>query len=172
MAGGFRMGPFELMDLVGIDVGFTISKSFFEQSFGEPRWRPSPLAARAVAAGRLGRKTGEGWYRLPRGPAARTREPPEPGGGDGLVVIAGESALADGAGGGRRGSGLGRRGARRRPTARVPFLIVDCGATEHGVRCRAARSCCCATPRRSPPGTRAARAPASTCCRRSAASPS
>jgi 3-hydroxybutyryl-CoA dehydrogenase len=58
MAGGFRMGPFELMDLVGIDVGFTIQKSFFEQSFGEPRWRPSPLAGRAAAAGRHGRKTG------------------------------------------------------------------------------------------------------------------
>ena len=72
MAGGFKMGPFELMDLVGVDVGFTISKSFFEQSFGEPRWRPSPLAARAVAAGRHGRKAGEGWYRYPEGP------PPDP----------------------------------------------------------------------------------------------
>jgi len=36
MEGAFRMGPFELMDLVGVDVGFEISKSFFEQSFGEP----------------------------------------------------------------------------------------------------------------------------------------
>ena len=37
------MGPFELMDLVGVDTGFEISKSFYEQSFGEPRWRPSPI---------------------------------------------------------------------------------------------------------------------------------
>ena len=44
--GGFRMGPFALMDLVGLDVGFAVSRSFYEQSFGEPRWRPSPLAAR------------------------------------------------------------------------------------------------------------------------------
>ena len=62
LAGGFRMGPFELMDLVGIDVGFEVAKSFSELSFGEPRWRPSPLQAQMVAAGRLGRKTGEGWY--------------------------------------------------------------------------------------------------------------
>src|ERR1039458_4087619 len=40
MEGGFRMGPFELMDLVGVDTGLEISKSFYEQSFGEPRWRP------------------------------------------------------------------------------------------------------------------------------------
>ncbi|HEX5780996.1 MAG TPA: 3-hydroxyacyl-CoA dehydrogenase NAD-binding domain-containing protein, partial [Solirubrobacteraceae bacterium] len=58
MAGGFRMGPFELMDLVGLDVGLAVSRSFYEQSFGEPRWRPSPLVARKVAAGHLGRKAG------------------------------------------------------------------------------------------------------------------
>jgi 3-hydroxybutyryl-CoA dehydrogenase len=56
------MGPFELMDLVGIDTGFEISKSFFEQSFYEPRWRPSPISARYVAAGLHGRKTGRGYY--------------------------------------------------------------------------------------------------------------
>jgi 3-hydroxybutyryl-CoA dehydrogenase len=65
--GGFRMGPFALMDLVGLDVGLDVAKSFFEQSFGEPRWRPSPLVARLVAAGRLGRKTGRGWYEYPPG---------------------------------------------------------------------------------------------------------
>ena len=58
LGGGFRMGPFELMDLVGIDVGFAVAQSFTELSFGEPRWKPSPLQARMVAAGRLGRKTG------------------------------------------------------------------------------------------------------------------
>ena len=51
LGGGFRMGPFELMDLVGIDVGFEVSKSFYAQSFGEPRWRPSMLAARKVGVG-------------------------------------------------------------------------------------------------------------------------
>ena len=38
------MGPFELMDLVGVDVGLDVSRSFYEQSFGEPRWRPSPIS--------------------------------------------------------------------------------------------------------------------------------
>jgi 3-hydroxybutyryl-CoA dehydrogenase len=60
--GGYRMGPFELMDLVGIDVGFAVAQSFTELSFGEPRWKPNPLQAKMVAAGRLGRKTGHGWY--------------------------------------------------------------------------------------------------------------
>jgi 3-hydroxybutyryl-CoA dehydrogenase len=62
VGGGYRMGPFELMDLVGIDVGFAVAQSFTELSFGEPRWRPNPLQAKMVAAGRLGRKTGRGWY--------------------------------------------------------------------------------------------------------------
>ncbi len=61
LGGGFRMGPFELQDLVGIDDGFEVSKSFYELSFGEPRWRPSPLSAKMVAAGPHGRKTGRGW---------------------------------------------------------------------------------------------------------------
>jgi 3-hydroxybutyryl-CoA dehydrogenase len=59
---GLRMGPFELMDLIGIDVNFAVAKSFWEQSFGEPRWRPSPIHERMVTSGRLGRKTGRGFY--------------------------------------------------------------------------------------------------------------
>ena len=94
LAGGFRMGPFELMDLVGIDVGFEVAKSFMEQSFGEPRWKPSPLQARMVAAGRLGRKTGRGWYEYPPG-RPEDPEPPTAGGGDGRVVaIEGAGPLA------------------------------------------------------------------------------
>jgi 3-hydroxybutyryl-CoA dehydrogenase len=75
MGGGYRMGPFELQDLVGIDVGFGIAKSFYEQSFGEPRWQPSPLAGRLVAAGRYGRKTGRGWYEHPYTPEDPPAEP-------------------------------------------------------------------------------------------------
>jgi 3-hydroxybutyryl-CoA dehydrogenase len=125
MAGGFRMGPFELMDLVGVDVGFTISRSFFEQSFGEPRWRPSPLAARAVAAGRHGRKTGEGWYRYPDGPPPDP-EPPEPGGGDGLIVIAGESELAEALAEAAIGAGWDVASPDD-AEGEVAELIVDCG---------------------------------------------
>ena len=62
LGAGLRMGPFELMDLIGIDVNFAVARSFWEQSFGEPRWRPSPIHERMVASGRLGRKTGRGFY--------------------------------------------------------------------------------------------------------------
>jgi len=80
MEGGFRMGPFELMDLVGVDTGLEISKSFYEQSFGEPRWRPSPITARYVAAGRYGRKTGRGYYDYSRDPyRPADPDPPEDG---------------------------------------------------------------------------------------------
>ena len=75
MGGGFRMGPFELMDLVGIDVGFEVAKSFDELSFGEPRWKPSPIQARMVAAGRLGRKTGRGYYEYSDDGAYRPDDP-------------------------------------------------------------------------------------------------
>jgi 3-hydroxybutyryl-CoA dehydrogenase len=60
--GGFPLGPFELMDVVGVDVGLAVTKSMWEQSFGEPRWRPSPIQVAQVAAGRLGRKSGGGFY--------------------------------------------------------------------------------------------------------------
>jgi 3-hydroxybutyryl-CoA dehydrogenase len=62
LGGGFRMGPFELLDLIGLDVNLTIARSFFAQG-GEPeRWRPSPIQERLVEAGKLGRKSGEGYY--------------------------------------------------------------------------------------------------------------
>ena len=128
LGGGFRMGPFELMDLVGLDVGWEVSKSFWAQSFGEPRWRPSPLVGRLVDAGRLGRKTGRGWYAHPPGPPP---DPPAPqaGGGDGLVVVAGESALA--ADLLESAAAAGWDAATPEEAAgEVPVLIVDCGAGE------------------------------------------
>jgi len=126
-AAGFRMGPFELMDLVGIDVGSTIARSFYEQTF-EPRWRPSPLAARMAASGRLGRKSGQGWYAYPPGRPADP-EPPAPGGGDGLVVVAGESNLADWLLGAAADAGWDAA-TPVEAEGELPFLIVDCGATE------------------------------------------
>ena len=96
MGGGFRMGPFELADLVGIDVGFEVTKSFWEQSFHEPRWRPSMIQARMVQAGRFGRKAGRGYYDYSRRRVSRRRSGAAPGdGGAGVVVVAGEGRLAD-----------------------------------------------------------------------------
>ena len=62
-AAGFRMGPFELLDLTGLDVSGKVMESIYEQFQQEPRFRPSSLVAPRVAAGLYGRKTGEGWYR-------------------------------------------------------------------------------------------------------------
>ena len=60
---GFRMGPFELMDLIGLDVTFPATEQIYQQFFQEPRLRPTPLQQRRFAAGLLGRKSGEGFYR-------------------------------------------------------------------------------------------------------------
>jgi len=132
LGGGFRMGPFELQDLVGIDTGYAVSRSFFELSFGEPRWRPSPLSARMVASGRHGRKSGRGWYAYDAaGAIVREPDPPAPPPGDGLpadpmVVIAGELPVADEL----RGLAIAAGWDVRDPgdaAGEVPHLIVDCG---------------------------------------------
>jgi 3-hydroxybutyryl-CoA dehydrogenase len=88
LGGGFRMGPFTLMDLIGLDVNFAATRSMWEQTFGEPRYRPHPIQARMVQQGTLGRKTGGGFYRYdddversePEVPRARSD-------GTGLVIF-------------------------------------------------------------------------------------
>src|SRR5437870_5624166 len=60
--GKFRMGPFELMDFIGNDVNFAVTKSVFEAFFYDPRYRPSLTQQRLVEAGQLGRKTGRGFF--------------------------------------------------------------------------------------------------------------
>ena len=73
--GGFSMGPFELMDLIGIDVNLSVTQSMFEQFSGEPRYRPHPFQKQMVDAGKLGRKTNEGFYRYDEFSKKRIDEP-------------------------------------------------------------------------------------------------
>jgi 3-hydroxybutyryl-CoA dehydrogenase len=61
-AGGFRMGPFELQDMIGLDINFSATKSVYEGMFGDPRFRPHYYQLRMVESGNLGRKSGRGYY--------------------------------------------------------------------------------------------------------------
>lgn len=59
---GFKMGAFELMDLIGLDINLAASKSVYEAFFQDPKYRPSVIQQRLVDAGKLGRKAGRGFY--------------------------------------------------------------------------------------------------------------
>ncbi|MCB0035878.1 MAG: 3-hydroxybutyryl-CoA dehydrogenase [Anaerolineales bacterium] len=59
---GFRMGPFELIDLIGCDVNFAVTQSVYNAYFQDPKFRPHPIQQQMVESGRLGRKTGRGFY--------------------------------------------------------------------------------------------------------------
>src|SRR5437588_3546095 len=128
LGGGFRMGPFELSDLVGVDVGLDVARSFYEQSFAEPRWRPSPITVKTVAAGATGRKAGRGYYDYGQGTDAYRSPDPDPpptGGGDGLVVIAGSIPLADQLRSEAAAAGWEVAEPEEAPERDAPFLILD-----------------------------------------------
>ena len=94
-AGSFRMGPFELMDLIGHDVNFAVTSSVFQAYFNDPRYRPSLSQQELVAAGWLGRKSGRGIYDYAPDaakPAAATCEPaPVPS----IVFVEGNLGVAE-----------------------------------------------------------------------------
>ncbi|MDP2033168.1 MAG: 3-hydroxyacyl-CoA dehydrogenase [Polaromonas sp.] len=75
---GFKLGPFELMDLTALDVSHPVMESVYQQYYDEPRYRPSVITAQRLAGGLLGRKTGEGFYRYVDGAAQVAPEPPVP----------------------------------------------------------------------------------------------
>jgi 3-hydroxybutyryl-CoA dehydrogenase len=117
-AGGFRMGPFELMDLIGLDVNFAVTRSIWEAYFHDPRYAPSIRQQELVAAGWLGRKSGRGFYDYapdaPK-PVARTETASRPPPG---VTVHGDlgiaSPLAD------RIAAAGVAVARERADSRFP----------------------------------------------------
>ncbi|MEW2548045.1 3-hydroxyacyl-CoA dehydrogenase [Streptomyces sp. NPDC047002] len=88
-SGGFRMGPFELTDLIGQDVNEAVTRSVWDAFNGDPRFTPSLAQRRLVQSGRLGRKTGHGWY--PYGPGAVRPEPrtEEPCGAPAEITVVG-----------------------------------------------------------------------------------
>lgn len=77
-AAGFRMGPFELLDLTGLDVSHPVMESIYEQYYQEPRFRPSPIARQRMAAGLLGRKTSRGFYNYTDGARESLAQPAVP----------------------------------------------------------------------------------------------
>jgi 3-hydroxybutyryl-CoA dehydrogenase len=75
---GFKLGPFELMDLTALDVSHPVMESIYRQYYDEPRYRPSPITAQRLAGGVVGRKGGEGFYAYVEGKAQVPAEPPVP----------------------------------------------------------------------------------------------
>ncbi|HSA82619.1 MAG TPA: 3-hydroxyacyl-CoA dehydrogenase [Geminicoccaceae bacterium] len=94
-AGGFRMGPFELIDLIGLDVNLAVSRSIHAACHYDPRYAPSLIQREMVDAGRLGRKAGRGFYdhaadAEPPAPATAAPAPPPRS-----VVVEGELGVAE-----------------------------------------------------------------------------
>ena len=75
---GFKLGPFELMDLTALDVSHPVMESIYHQYFEEPRYRPSIITAQRLAGGVVGKKVGEGFYKYVGGAAQISPEPTVP----------------------------------------------------------------------------------------------
>ena len=75
---GFRLGPFELMDLTALDVSHPVMEAIYRQYYDEPRYRPSVITAQRLAGGVIGKKAGQGFYRYDNGRAQVPPEPPVP----------------------------------------------------------------------------------------------
>jgi 3-hydroxybutyryl-CoA dehydrogenase len=93
---GFRMGPFELMDLIGMDVNLATTQSVYERT-GEDRFEPVAVQQQLVAQNRLGRKTGAGFYDYSQGVPPRDDalpQPPEEVNEDETIVVIGYAGLA------------------------------------------------------------------------------
>lgn len=92
---GFRMGPFQLMDLIGIDVNYAAMRSMYEQTFGEPRYRPHQIQVQMVQQKDLGKKTGRGFYNYADEPVVEEITPPKVTHQKGSVLISGGSWAPD-----------------------------------------------------------------------------
>jgi 3-hydroxybutyryl-CoA dehydrogenase len=91
---GFRMGPFELLDLTGLDVSVPVMESIHAQYYGDDRYRPATLARTRMQAGLLGRKSKQGFYSYSEGSAAQAPKPAAAATGSVWWATEGDAALA------------------------------------------------------------------------------
>jgi 3-hydroxybutyryl-CoA dehydrogenase len=122
-AGGFRMGPCELMDLIGQDVNFAVTRAVFDAYFSDSRYRPSLLQQEMVEAGRLGRKSGRGFFDYAKdapAPLVRTAvtAPPPP-----RVVVEGDLGVAEPLVARLTGTGIPHARAEAGPNG--PAIVLD-----------------------------------------------
>lgn len=117
-AAGFRMGPLELGDFIGHDVNYAAAKSVFDAYSGRTRFAPAPAQARLVAAGKLGRKSGEGVYDWREGAARPRPALIAPGAGADAIRLGDAPAI---------GQLLGARGARFETAPRLPAGFAEIG---------------------------------------------
>jgi 3-hydroxybutyryl-CoA dehydrogenase len=94
-AAGFRMGPCELMDLIGHDTNFSVTQSVYEANFFDKRYVPSLVQRELVDGGLLGRKSGRGFYRYPEGVPALAAAPFGAPAAARAVTVHGDGAVAD-----------------------------------------------------------------------------
>ncbi|OJU90934.1 MAG: 3-hydroxyacyl-CoA dehydrogenase [Burkholderiales bacterium 66-5] len=94
-AAGFRMGPCELMDLIGLDTNYAVTKTVFEANFQDRRFTPSLVQRELVEGGLFGRKNGRGFYTYPEGAPALAPCPATPPAAGSQLVVHGSGAVAD-----------------------------------------------------------------------------
>ncbi|MFC5475840.1 3-hydroxyacyl-CoA dehydrogenase PaaH [Paraherbaspirillum soli] len=124
-AGGFRMGPFELMDLIGHDVNLAVTQSVFDATFNDPRFMPSLIQQELVSAGFLGRKSGRGFYRYgidavnPCAQSEAAQARPDAG-----IVMHAKDAMAEALAARFSNAGIA---VRHLPPAGADQVLLECG---------------------------------------------
>ena len=120
-AAGFRMGPCELMDLIGLDTNYAVTQTVFEANFYDRRFTPSLVQRELVEGGQFGRKSGRGFYTYPEGAPALMPCPVTPLPPGSAIVVHGSGSVADALAQGRPlwpgRDGRGRRRWVRRPVS-------------------------------------------------------